>query len=111
MKLNADNKARLAFSAVLIVCAATAAGWYFSSATRYTTYQIRTHDPVSGLLADAPVEYHGVDVGRVKRVELTDPRTVRIILSVERAAPVTAATVATITSRGLAARGFTGYVY
>jgi phospholipid/cholesterol/gamma-HCH transport system substrate-binding protein len=111
MKLDADNKARLAFTVALIVCAAAAADWYFLSATRYTAYQIRTHDPVSGLLTDAPVEYHGVDVGRVKRVELTDPQTVRIILSVERAAPVTAATVATITSRGLAARGFTGYVY
>jgi phospholipid/cholesterol/gamma-HCH transport system substrate-binding protein len=36
---------------------------------------------------------------------------VRILLSVERAAPVTTATVATIITRGLAARGFTGYVY
>jgi phospholipid/cholesterol/gamma-HCH transport system substrate-binding protein len=32
-------------------------------------------------------------------------------LSVDKTAPVTSASVATITSRGLATRGFTGYVY
>src|SRR5262249_26787846 len=38
-------------------------------------------------------------------------QSVRILLSIRNDAPVTAATVATITSRGLATRGFTGYVY
>jgi phospholipid/cholesterol/gamma-HCH transport system substrate-binding protein len=111
MKLNVDNMARVAFVIVLLLGAAAGATWFAMSSNRYTTYQIRTHDSVSGLLADAPVEYHGVDVGRVKRVELIDPRSVLILLSVERSAPVSEATVATITTRGLAARGFTGYVY
>jgi phospholipid/cholesterol/gamma-HCH transport system substrate-binding protein len=111
VKLDADNIARFAFATVLLLVAAGGAVWFSISSSRYTTYQILMHDSVSGLLNDAPVEYHGVDVGRVKRVELIDPRSVRILLSVERSAPVTEATVATITTRGLAARGFTGYVY
>ncbi len=111
MKRDADNKARLAFAVVLLLAAAGGAGWYLLSSSRYTTYQIVTRDPVSGLIADAPVEYHGVDVGKVKSVELVDSRSVRILLNIEHSAPVTAATVATITARGLAAKGFTGYVY
>ncbi len=112
MKLDVDNKARLAFVAALVLLGAAAGmGWYFFSGSRHTTYQIVTRDPVSGLIVDAPVEYHGVDVGTVKRVELIDSRSVRILMSIEHSAPVTAATIATITTRGLAARGFTGYVY
>src|SRR6266511_5648703 len=111
MKLDADSKARIAFALVLLLAAAAGAAWYLFSSSRYTTYQIQTHDPVSGLIADAPVEYHGVDVGKVTSVELIDSRSIRILLSIRSDAPVTAATVATITSRGLATRGFTGYVY
>jgi len=111
MKLDIENKARLAFAAVLLLAAVAGAGWYLLAGSRYTIYQIVTRDPVSGLIADAPVEFHGVDVGKVKGVELIDSHSVRILLNVEDGAPVTKATVATITTRGLAARGFTGYVY
>ena len=105
-----DRKARWLFSGVLVLGALVAAGWYFFWSTRYTTYEIVTHDPVSGLIVDSPVEYHGVDVGKVKRVELADPRTIRVLVAIRDDAPVSRATVATITSRGLATRGFTGYV-
>jgi phospholipid/cholesterol/gamma-HCH transport system substrate-binding protein len=111
MKLDIDDKARVAFGIVLLLTAAAGIAWYAFSSSRFATYQIRTRDPVSGLIADAPVEYHGVEVGKVKNIELIDSRSVRILLSIEHSAPVTAATVATITSRGLATRGFTGYVY
>jgi ABC-type transporter Mla subunit MlaD len=95
---------------VVLVLAAGAI-WLAYGAARYTTYEIVTNDPVSGLIADAPVEFHGVEVGRVKLVALDGPRTIRIVLDVKSEAPVTGATVATITARGLAMRGFTGYVY
>ncbi|WP_286164264.1 MlaD family protein [Azoarcus sp. DN11] len=111
MKLDAENKARLAFAAFLLLLAAGGLGWYLLAAGHYTLYQIRTNDPVSGLIPDAPVEYHGVDVGKVERVELIDSRSIRVVLAVREDAPVSAATVATITSRGVATRGFTGYVY
>ena len=100
MKRDADNKARLAFAVVLLLTAAGGAGWYLLSSSRYTTYQIVTRDPVSGLIADAPVEYHGVDVGKVRSVELVDSRSVRILLNIEHSAPVTAATGHTMAAPG-----------
>ena len=111
MKASAENRARVAFVVVLLLVAAGGLAWYLMSAGQYTTFQIHTRDAVSGLIPDAPVEFHGVEVGKVKRVELTDARSVSILLSVKKEAPVTSATVATITARGLATRGFTGYVY
>src|ERR1700722_1672630 len=110
MTNNIDIKARLAFGALLLISAVAGAIWYFFSVSQYATYQIRTEDPVSGLIAEAPIEFHGVDVGKVKSIELFGPHSVRIVLSIEKTAPVTMGTVATITSRGLAPRGFTGYV-
>ena len=111
MRISIENKARLIFAAIALLGTALAAGWYFVAAARFVTYRLSTQDSVSGLIVDAPVEFHGVEVGRVKRIELTAPRSVSVLLDIERRAPVTAATVATITSRGLAPRGFTGYVY
>lgn len=111
MNMSVQARGRLAFAAALLVVAGAAAGWYGFGGGRFTTYEMRTRDPVSGLLAGAPVEFHGVEVGKVERVELTDPRNVRIVLAVRKDAPVSTATVATVTARGLATRGFTGYVY
>ena len=112
MKNEAVNRvARLAFGTVVLMSLIGGIVWFFVSEGQYAPYRIYTRDPVSGLIADAPIEYHGVDVGKVKSVELLNPRLVGISLSIKRAAPITAATVATITSRGVATRGFTGYVY
>jgi len=111
MTQSATSRARWAFALSLAVLAAAAAAGYAVTTGRYATYEIRSREPVSGLLAGAPVEFHGVDVGQVREVQLADPRTVRVLLSVRRDAPVSTATVATITGRGLATRGFTGYVY
>lgn len=109
--MDIETRARIAFAAAVLVAVLAGLAWYALASSRYTTFEIRTRDPVSGLIADAPVEFHGVEVGKVKRVELIDARSVSVLLSVEKDAPVTTATVATITGRGLATRGFTGYVY
>lgn len=111
MGASAESKARWLFAGFLLLAAAAAGGWWLVDAARYATYEIRTRDAVSGLIPGAPVEFHGVEVGKVRAVQLVDPRLVRVLLEVRRDAPVSAATVATITGRGLAARGFTGYVY
>jgi len=103
--------ARLIFLTVLLISAVVGAIWYLHSVSRYATYQIHTEDSVSGLVADAPIEFHGVDVGKVKTIKLASPYSVTIVLSIDKSAPVTSASVATITSRGLATRGYTGYVY
>jgi ABC-type transporter Mla subunit MlaD len=109
--MSATSRARWAFALSLAVVAAAAAAGYAFNAGRYSTYEIRSREPVSGLIAGAPVEFHGVEVGQVREVQLADPRTVRVLLTVRKDAPVSTATVATITGRGLASRGFTGYVY
>jgi phospholipid/cholesterol/gamma-HCH transport system substrate-binding protein len=108
---SAENRAWWLFAMILLLGGAAGLAWFYVASGRYATYEIRTHDPVSGLMADAPVEFHGVDVGRVARVELIDPKSVSVLLRIRKDAPVTTATVATITSRGLASKGFTGYVY
>jgi len=109
--MSVEHRAWLLFGLLLVVGVAAGAAWYLSASTRYATFEIRTADPVSGLVADSPVEFHGVEVGKVRRVQLVNARSVSILLNVRRDAPVTSATVATITARGLATRGFTGYVY
>ena len=106
-----QRKARLIFAAVLCTGGLATALWYFGYSSQYATYRIETHDAVSGLIADSPVELHGVEIGKVTRIELIDPQTVNILLSIAKNAPISKSTVATITARGLAARGFTGYVY
>lgn len=111
MSASVEVRAQWLFAAVLLLVAAGAGGWLLFDQVRDTTYEIRTHDAVSGLLPGAPVEFHGVEVGKVRAVDLLQPRLVRVLVQVRRGVPVTSATVATITGRGMAARGFTGYVY
>ena len=106
-----EAQARGIFAAIVLLVGAVAAGWFAVASSRYDSYELRTHDTVSGLIEDAPVEFHGVEVGRVASVELTGPASVRVVLHIRKGAPVSSATVATITSRGLASKGFTGYVY
>jgi phospholipid/cholesterol/gamma-HCH transport system substrate-binding protein len=111
MKMSPEARARFLFAAAILIAAAAAAGWYLVSARQHITYEIRSAESVSGLIAGAPVEFHGVEVGRIREVQLTGPRSVRILADIQRNAPITSATRATITGRGLATRGFTGYVY
>lgn len=111
MKTDVNMMARLAFAAALLAALAGVVVWYVFAASHYATYQIYTRDSVSGLITDAPIEFHGVEVGKVKSVRLVNPRSVAIVLSIDKTVPVTSTSVATITSRGLATRGFTGYVY
>lgn len=111
MKLSPETRARVAFGLLLVAGAAAGLIWYLLTVNRHTTFEVRTRDSVSGLMVDAPVEFHGVPVGTVKQVSLIDPHTVEILLSIRRDAPISGATIATVTTRGLAARGFMGYAY
>ena len=111
MTNDVNRKATLLFIAFLLISIVAGVIWYFLSSSQYAKYQINTLDPVSGLIADAPVEFHGVEIGKVESIEIVDPHSVSILINIKNTAPITSATVATITSRGLATRGFTGYVY
>lgn len=109
MQRTIEKRAWWVFGVLLLVASAAALAWYFGRGE--ATYELRTQDAVSGLIEGSPVEFHGVEVGHVREVRLLDARTVQVLLRVRRDAPVTTSTVATISGRGLATRGFTGYVY
>ncbi|MBV9248194.1 MAG: MCE family protein [Acetobacteraceae bacterium] len=111
MAIGVQWKARLIFAGLFCACGLGAYAWHIWSAEQFRTYRLETRDSVSGLIVDSPVEFHGVEVGAVTKIELSDPSTVSIRLRIAKGAPISKATVATITARGLAARGFTGYVY
>src|SRR5258708_36137823 len=100
MKGDTNRMSRILFATVLLLLTVGGAVWYSHSVSRYAIYQIDTEDPVSGLAVDAPIEFHGVDVGKVKNIRLVNPRLVSVVLSIDKSAPVTSASVATITSRG-----------
>lgn len=106
-----ERMAWVAFGLFLFIVLASGLVWYLRMESAYLTYQLRTGDAVSGLIVDAPVEFHGVEVGRVAQISLDGPQSVSIVMKVRRDAPVSAKTIATVTTRGLAARGFMGYVY
>lgn len=111
MPSSPEQRARVAFVIVLLALAAAAAGGWLLMQRGKNFYELHTHDSVSGLIPGAPVEFHGVEVGKVDEVRLVNPRSVRVVIELDAAVPPTTATVATITGRGLATRGFTGYVY
>lgn len=111
MPLSVEARAKLAFAAFLVLLALGAAAWFWWGREQHHVYELHSSENVSGLIAGSPVEFHGVEVGKVDDVQLVDPTHVRVLVGVRKDVPVTTATVATIMSRGLAARGFTGYVF
>src|SRR3990167_5067597 len=72
------------------------------------TYIIYMTESVSGLNVDSPVEFNGVDVGAVSDVTLdpSNPKQVKVLVSINSATPVTQGTIATLNTRG-----FTGITY
>ena len=70
-------KGRLLFIAVLCASRIVGMAWHFYSSSHFRTYRIETHDPVSGLIVDSPVEFHGGEVGKVTKIDLIDAGTVR----------------------------------
>jgi phospholipid/cholesterol/gamma-HCH transport system substrate-binding protein len=69
----------------------------------YDTYLVYMSESVSGLSLDAPVRYRGVQVGRVRRIELApgNAELVKLTLDVERGTPVKQDTVAVLQVQGL----------
>jgi len=74
----------------------------FSSGT-YSTYEIYMKESVAGLSIDSVVEFNGVIIGNVKKIEIDhrDPRLVLVLLAVKSGTPVTQGTRATLNSKGL----------
>lgn len=69
----------------------------------YLPYKVVTTESVSGLSINSSVNYKGVDVGIVRKIQLNekDPRYVIISLDIVKGTPIKADTEAVLTSRGI----------
>lgn len=74
----------------------------FSGATN-TYYEIYMKESVAGLSVDSVVEFNGVNVGAVRKIEIDshDPRLVYVLLSVKNNTPISQGTKATLNTKGL----------
>ncbi len=69
----------------------------------YDFYWAIENESVAGLNLNAPVKYNGVDVGKVRRIELdrTNPQRVTLTFAIEHRTPVKVDTIAVLKSQGL----------
>ena len=80
--------------------------WLASGGTlqkKYDYYLAIVQESVAGLNLNAPVKYNGVDVGKVKSIQLDpgNPELVRLIFAIERGTPIKVDTVAVLKTQGL----------
>jgi phospholipid/cholesterol/gamma-HCH transport system substrate-binding protein len=96
------------FTLVLGVALVAAVFWIRAEPIAQDVYVLHTRGSVSGLNAQAPVRYRGVEVGKVESIEFdrSDPRTILVGIAVQRGTPVTRGSYGE-----LAAQGVTGLSY
>ena len=70
---------------------------------KHDYYLAIVQESVAGLNLNAPVKYNGVDVGKVKSIQLDpdNPERVRLILAIERGTPIKVDTIAVLKTQGL----------
>ena len=70
---------------------------------KYDFYLAIVQESVAGLNLNAPVKYNGVDVGKVKNIQLDpdNPERVRLIFAIERGTPIKIDTIAVLKTQGL----------
>jgi phospholipid/cholesterol/gamma-HCH transport system substrate-binding protein len=78
----------------------------------YHKYIIYITEPVSGLNDDAPVKYNGVRVGFIEDISLSvsDPQTVKIVVSIADDVPITQSTEASLVSQGITGTTYLGLI-
>lgn len=93
---------------VLVLGAVLIAGvlWLASGGAfqkKYDLYLAIEEESVAGLNLNAPVKYNGVDVGKVRDIQLDpeNPERVRLIFAIERGTPIKVDTVAVLKTQGL----------
>ncbi len=89
---------------LLLAIAAVASLWWFGGSQEETRqYVVQTRRNVTGLNPQASVRYRGIQVGKVKSIEL-DPENVGNILfriAIKTSVPVTLGTTATLETQGV----------
>ncbi|MCK9984229.1 MAG: phospholipid/cholesterol/gamma-HCH transport system substrate-binding protein [Azoarcus sp.] len=93
---------------VLVLGAVLVAGilWLASGGAfqkKYDLYLAIEDESVAGLNLNAPVKYNGVDVGKVRQIQLdpANPERVNLIFAIERGTPIKEDTVAVLKTQGL----------
>jgi phospholipid/cholesterol/gamma-HCH transport system substrate-binding protein len=107
-----ENKAH-ALAAGIFVVVITAllvalAAWLTRDTGQRDTYEISTRETVTGLQSQAPIRYRGVDVGKVAAIGF-DPKAagnVLMRLEIDREAPITRNTFATLNYQGVTGLAF-----
>ena len=107
-----ENKAH-ALAAGLFVLVVTIlllllGAWLTRDTGQRDRYEISTRESVTGLQAQAPVRYRGVDVGKVAQIGF-DPKSqgnVLVQLDIERGTPITRETFATLSFQGVTGLAF-----
>ena len=107
-----ENKAHALAAGLFVLVAAALlvvlAAWLTRDTGQRDAYEISTRESVTGLQAQAAVRYRGVDVGKVDAIAF-DPKAqgnVLIKLEVDRQAPVTKDTFATLGYQGVTGLAF-----
>ena len=69
----------------------------------YQEYDVRFHESVAGLAVGGGVQFHGIQIGEVRKLSLdpTDPREISVIVRVSANAPVKTDTKAQLSYTGL----------
>ncbi|MDO8769934.1 MAG: MlaD family protein, partial [Burkholderiaceae bacterium] len=78
-----------------------ASGGAFQQA--YDLYLAVEDESVAGLNLNAPVKYNGVDVGKVRAIQLdtVNPQRVNLLFAIERGTPIKEDTIAVLKTQGL----------
>lgn len=96
------------FVTLLVALALGLAAWLTRDTGVRDTYEIVTRETVTGLQAQAPVRYRGVDVGKVSQIGFDPkaPGTVLVRLEIDHEAPITKDTYATLSYQGVTGLAF-----
>ena len=107
-----ENKAHAlaagAFVLVVSALLALLAVWLTRDDTKRDLYEMSTGETISGLQTQSAVRFRGVPVGKVESIGFDDKvkGNVLVSISVDRAAPVTRSTFATVASQGVTGLGY-----
>ena len=107
-----ENKAHALIAGVFVVVVtallALLAIWLTRDNVERHLYEMSTSQTISGLQPQAAVRFRGVPVGKVESIGFDEKvkGNVLIVVSIDRAAPVTQSTFAAVASQGVTGLGF-----